>query len=245
MNADLVIRKALPTDAPGIARVHIASWQTAYRGILPDAYLDQLANTYPKRLARWEQGLRQPETAGTRTFVVETAAHGIIGFAAAGPIRKPVQDYTGELSAIYLLAEHRRRGLGQMLFQRCVLHLHELHLRNMFVLVLERNPACRFYQAMGGVVVPDFRIDLTIADTQVVEVAYGWASLPDNRSETRGMGLSSDRPAVHRHGAVETTNVKDSPQRPCSVGQSDAEQDHEAGEEADGAFDGHGNLRER
>jgi ribosomal protein S18 acetylase RimI-like enzyme len=178
MIADTTIRTALPTDAPGIARVHIASWQTAYRGILPDSYLDQLVDTYPERLARWEQGLRQPETTGTKTFVVETAAHGIIGFAAAGPIRKQVQDFTGELCAIYLLAEHRRLGLGRLLFQHCVRHLHELHLSNMLVLVLERNPACRFYQAMGGVAVPGLRIDLTIADTPVVEVAYAWESLP-------------------------------------------------------------------
>jgi ribosomal protein S18 acetylase RimI-like enzyme len=200
-----IIRTALPADAPRITRVHIASWQTAYRGILPDAYLDQLANTYPERLARWEHGLRQAETTGTKTFVVETSEHGIVGFATAGPIRKPVQDYTGELYAIYLLAEHRRIGLGQVLFQRCVRHLRERHLSNMLVLVLEKNPARRFYEAVGGVVIPGLRIDLTIADTPVVEVAYGWAGLPGNFPETQGRDRPQDRAPVPDHVALETT----------------------------------------
>ena len=200
-----IIRTALPDDAPGITRVHIASWQTAYRGILPDTYLDQLANTYPERLTRWEQDLSQPEMTGTKTFVVETAAQDIVGFATVGPIRKPVQDYTGELRALYLLAEHRRHGLGQLLFQRCVRHLSELHLGNMLVLVLERNPACHFYQAMGGVVIPGLKIDLTIANTQMVEVACGWASLPDNFSQAQGRDRLQDHAPAPIHVTLETT----------------------------------------
>ena len=33
------IREATPADAIGIARAHTESWQTSYRGILPDTVL--------------------------------------------------------------------------------------------------------------------------------------------------------------------------------------------------------------
>jgi hypothetical protein len=38
----MLLRAATPRDALGVARVHVRSWQLAYRGLLPDDYLDQL-----------------------------------------------------------------------------------------------------------------------------------------------------------------------------------------------------------
>jgi hypothetical protein len=40
--AMVLIRRAEPRDAAGIAHVHVASWRTTYRGIVPDSYLDAL-----------------------------------------------------------------------------------------------------------------------------------------------------------------------------------------------------------
>jgi hypothetical protein len=39
----LVVRRAEPQDAPAVARVHVASWRQAYRGLLPQEYLDSLS----------------------------------------------------------------------------------------------------------------------------------------------------------------------------------------------------------
>ncbi|HEY1808803.1 MAG TPA: hypothetical protein VGG42_09585 [Acidobacteriaceae bacterium] len=36
------LRLAEPPDAMAAARVHVRSWQAAYRGLMPDAFLDQL-----------------------------------------------------------------------------------------------------------------------------------------------------------------------------------------------------------
>ena len=36
------LRPAEPDDAMAVARVHVRSWQVAYRTLLPDDYLDQL-----------------------------------------------------------------------------------------------------------------------------------------------------------------------------------------------------------
>jgi hypothetical protein len=36
------IRAARMEDVPQIAAVHVRSWQAAYRGLLPQAYLDGL-----------------------------------------------------------------------------------------------------------------------------------------------------------------------------------------------------------
>ena len=39
---DVQLRHAEPTDAIAVARVHVRSWQAAYRKLMPDEYLDQL-----------------------------------------------------------------------------------------------------------------------------------------------------------------------------------------------------------
>ena len=41
MNA-LEIRLATDADARGIARVRVSGWQSAYRGLIPDEYLDRM-----------------------------------------------------------------------------------------------------------------------------------------------------------------------------------------------------------
>jgi hypothetical protein len=36
------VRQAVVADAPGIAAVHVRSWQAGYRGLMPDELLDGL-----------------------------------------------------------------------------------------------------------------------------------------------------------------------------------------------------------
>jgi hypothetical protein len=58
------LREAVCADAAGIARVHVASWQTTYRGIVPDAYLDGL--TPQNRQRMWDHDLcAQPGRVAT------------------------------------------------------------------------------------------------------------------------------------------------------------------------------------
>lgn len=47
------IRQAAYDDYPVLAKVHVESWKTTYRGMIADAYLDQL--TVESRLDRWKQ----------------------------------------------------------------------------------------------------------------------------------------------------------------------------------------------
>lgn len=44
------IRQAAYDDYPVLAKVHVESWKTTYRGIIADAYLDQL--TVESRMER-------------------------------------------------------------------------------------------------------------------------------------------------------------------------------------------------
>ena len=45
------IRPVGAGDVPAVARLHVAVWQVAYRGLLPDAYLD--APSVDRREIMW------------------------------------------------------------------------------------------------------------------------------------------------------------------------------------------------
>lgn len=49
------IRKAVLSDAKGIAKVHVDSWRTTYANIMTEAYLNQLS--YEKREEMWNSNI--------------------------------------------------------------------------------------------------------------------------------------------------------------------------------------------
>lgn len=166
------IRLAREGDARGIAYVHTESWKATYRGIVPDHVLDYL--TTESRLAQWEQQLRSNENDQI-LIVAEDKEGEIVGFACGGKEREGQLPYDGELYAIYLLKSHQQSGIGRQLVKRVVQHLQTCRIGNMMIWALERNPACRFYEKMGGI--PVHTRSIRIGDKDLVEIAYGWSDL--------------------------------------------------------------------
>ena len=169
-----LVRRAGVEDAVAIARVHVATWRTAYRGLLPEDFLASLDEAAYAQ--RWRRILADPKAL---VYVAEDR-QGVIGFASAGRERAGEDGYSGELYAIYVLHEAQGRGHGRRLVQAVVGGLRELDLPNMIVWVLRENaPARRFYEALGGVLVRQQPI--TIGSAQLQEVSYGWRRLSDVR----------------------------------------------------------------
>lgn len=70
-----IIRKAEPTDALGIATVHVKTWQCAYKGQIPDSYLDNLS--IEKRRKTWNESLKKKEEG--RHPIVAISENKIVG----------------------------------------------------------------------------------------------------------------------------------------------------------------------
>lgn len=160
------IRIADENDVQSIAQVQVESWQTTYQGIVPQTYLDELS--VDDRVKVWEKVVEIHSV-----FVAENESGNIIGFAAGGEERtKEYPAYTGELYAIYLLKEYQEKGVGGKLFDQIVSALKQGGHQSMLIWALTENPACRFYEKMGGVVV-DRTMD-EIGGKQLEETAFGW-----------------------------------------------------------------------
>src|ERR1700682_5679493 len=165
-----MVRPATLNDAEAIARVNVATWRSAYRGLLPDDFLAALdAANYAER---WTRLIGE----GASLVFVAEEPDGIVGFASGGRERAGEHGFEGELYAIYVLESAERRGHGHELVRAVVGALREMKLRDMIVWVLRDNTSARhFYEQLGGVYVREQ--PLTIGTTTVQEVSYGWRSL--------------------------------------------------------------------
>lgn len=113
------IRAATPEDATAIGHVHVDSWRTTYRDLMPTSVLAALS--VEQRAAMWRQAAEAAQRGESRSFllVAEDPAEGIVGFAWAGPERDEDSRFDGELYAIYLLERHQGRGVGRQLARSC------------------------------------------------------------------------------------------------------------------------------
>jgi GNAT superfamily N-acetyltransferase len=165
-----MVRPATIDDAREIARVHVTSWRSTYKALLPREFLDSLSQ--PEYAARWTRFI---DRGASRVYVVEHAGE-LIGFATGGPERAGETGYTGELYAIYILDAFQRHGYGRELVRAVVTGLRDMGLDDMIIWVLRDNqPARRFYERMGGVYVRAQPI--TIGSATLEEVSYGWRHL--------------------------------------------------------------------
>src|SRR5579864_1816740 len=172
INCADMVRRAGIDDASAIARVHVSTWRSTYRGMLPDDFLASM--TESSYADRWKRGIGD---RATRVYVAEDA-DGMVGFASGGRERAGEDGFGGELYALYVEDRAQRRGHGHELVRAVVNGLREMGLSDMIVWVLRDNLGARdFYKRLGGVYVRTQPI--TIGSTLLHEVSYGWRSLDD------------------------------------------------------------------
>lgn len=144
-----IIRPATLADVPALAEVHVRSWQWAYRGQLPDEYLDRMPDTLEQRIEarRAELAHLPPEH---RWWVVEWDGQ-LVGFAITEPGRDDdAPPLTGEVRAIYLAQAAAGKGIGRALFAHAVADLRARGYQRAPLWVLESNArARRFYEVAG------------------------------------------------------------------------------------------------
>ena len=161
------VREASIDDADAIASVHVASWQATYRGLVPDSVLDRMS--VRERADRWRDWFSQPQVGGV--FVAE-ADGAVVGFVNAGASRDgDASGNTGEIRAIYAVAEAWGTGAGAALMNEAVAWL-----RNDYTCatlwVLEGNARGRGFYDKGGWAPDGSRQMLDFDGTELPEIRY-------------------------------------------------------------------------
>jgi GNAT superfamily N-acetyltransferase len=141
----MILRPAVPSDAMAVARVHVRAWRVAYRGLMPDDYLDGLRAE--DRAQRYD--FASGDASRPRTLVAVEADE-IVGFATISGCRdEDVPDH-GELCALYVEPERWSRGIGRALASEARNELLRLGFANAVLWVVAGNARAEaFYRADG------------------------------------------------------------------------------------------------
>jgi len=134
------------SDVPVLARIHADSWRAAYRGLIPDSYLERF--TYQRR----EESFRQSLAANAEETYLIQQNDQVVGLLTLGAARDSDVDIhcTGEIWGIYLSPSTWRKGIGKQVVQAAEAMLQARGCETIVLWVLEKNQqARRFYEAMG------------------------------------------------------------------------------------------------
>ncbi|MDG9723395.1 MULTISPECIES: GNAT family N-acetyltransferase [unclassified Streptomyces] len=156
-------------DCDRVSAIRVRGWRTAYRGLVPQPYLDRLDVSEDAERRR-DLLTRAPD--GMVNLVAEDDAGQVVGWACHGPYRSgEPRTADAELYALYVDAGRLGTGLGQALLGESVRRCAAAGHARMLLWVLEGNArARRFYERAGfhadgaeepfevdGVIVPEVR----------------------------------------------------------------------------------------
>lgn len=141
---NVTIRKATIMDSEVISRIHASSWKAAYKGIVPQRYLDELKYDF------WENAFQNwlINNLVTAQLIYENETP--VGCIAYGKSRDEKLPEWGEIVSIYVLPEYCRKGYGQRLIKLAINELDTMGFQNCYLWVLKDNLIARkFYERNG------------------------------------------------------------------------------------------------
>ncbi|NTU74819.1 MAG: GNAT family N-acetyltransferase [Anaerolineaceae bacterium] len=166
----MLIRPPTFQDASALAHIHVETWRSQYRGIVAQEILDGLDEKDSQ--TRWESAISNRVPPDSFVLVAEEAQQ-VVGFVSGGPIREPIEGFTAELYAIYILPSAQKKHIGKQLVREFTLELQRRNFHDLVVWVLEANSSRAFYERLGGKLLGRKVIEGGRANG-LAEVSYGW-----------------------------------------------------------------------
>ena len=110
---DFRVREATPDDLVRVGEIRTVGWQTAYRGIVDDAVLDELDAA--RETERWRGFMAGFEANGEHLDVVESET-AVVGYVLIGPAHDG--SGIGEVYACYVHPDAWGTGAADLLLPR-------------------------------------------------------------------------------------------------------------------------------
>jgi ribosomal protein S18 acetylase RimI-like enzyme len=167
------IRPARLADSAALAHIQVDNYQTAYAGILPQDYLNHF--TYTEQEQDWRDCF-----SAERSDVLLVAENGtgeVVGYALGRPGLSGLPPYDGELISLHVRHWHQRQGVGRRLVAAVAQELEEHGCSSLMLWVLAENPACGFYERLGGRLLDQRKEMRYWEGDPAIEVAYGWLNI--------------------------------------------------------------------
>jgi len=161
------IRTATIEDAPAIARIHVSSWQEAYRGVVPDEHLRNLS--VEARQSMWHASI----TKGSPIVLVAHQADEIVGWIAFDRSRDEGSSAeAAEVWTIYVSPASWGKGAGRELMREALDELRRRGFTSVSLWVLARNESARRFYESGGFTLDTAVKTVNVGGLPLEEVRY-------------------------------------------------------------------------
>ena len=165
---ELLLRQANTSDARGIAKVRVITWQHTYLGLIPDSYLQSL--DVEQSTVNWSKRL-EGSVHNTQTFVAEIDGV-IVGYIGVGPSRDSDAFERGELYTIYVEPSRQGLGVGSELIREGIHFLKSKSFQKATLWVFDRNvKAIKYYEYHGWKPTGKSKLD-KLNDFELLEIEY-------------------------------------------------------------------------
>jgi ribosomal protein S18 acetylase RimI-like enzyme len=150
MAVPVPVRRAVVTDAEAIAAVHVASWEGAYRGLVPEAWFE--ARPLSARVALWSEVLARGGSEAWVALGPDAPDAPVCGFChLALPTRDEDGDEdTAEITSFYVDPVAWRGGIGRALMDAALADLERRGWTEVTLWVLEDNPRAQAFYVRCG-----------------------------------------------------------------------------------------------
>lgn len=161
------IEEASIKDIDEIAKVHVDSWKSAYKDILPGRVLEE--RTYEVQKNKWLKRIFQNNKTNEFMLVAKDDSGEITGFAT-GSIDDPNNEHDSILFCLYISDKFQKKGIGKCLVNEVKERLKNQGADDMVLWAYRDNTACRFYEHIGGI--KEKEVFDNIGGREIAEVSY-------------------------------------------------------------------------
>lgn len=149
-------------DRMEISHIYEEGWKFAFKGIIPQSYLDGIPE------GNWASCL---DREGVHSLVIVEDGK-LIGTSSYCKSRVREFEGYGEIISIYLLPSYVGRGYGKKLLHAVMDELSKLGYRDIFLWVLEENNRARRFYEKEGLMCDDIHTQIEIGGQELREVRY-------------------------------------------------------------------------
>lgn len=160
------IRNIQEKDIEAVVDIQISGWQSAYRGIIENEFLD--AMNREERIEKRKKDYRLID------WIVAEEKGEILGFCRYvedNRFSKEYPEIEAEICGLYVKPDKKRNGIGKAMLEYALADLKQRGKSKIILWCLKENhPSRRFYEKMGGVLFAEKEIE--IGNQMYEEVAY-------------------------------------------------------------------------
>lgn len=162
----ITIKDARVQDAETISNIYAESWKVAYKGLIPQRYLEELQNDF--WVSAFQNWINNNILKVKQIYENDTPV-GCIGYGKSRDEKLP---NWGEIVSIYIHPDYFRKGYGQKMLDIALTDLKIDGFQNCYLWVLKENMTARLFYEKNGFQCNQDVFNLEIMGEKLMDIRY-------------------------------------------------------------------------